>query len=458
VLVSGSSIQGTEPALELALRAASADAAPAAAPLRAATLPLTNPSAVYQQLQDVLDATLERSPHPVFTRHVRSVKAMVAAEWARLGFYAESNPTEADAILADMVSLRRGFEGECADWNAYLDGRRSLVHAYLSPTDGTLQSYYFCLPKDWDPDKTYPLFFELHGAGNPNAFAGIANRLGDNPRAMNLHGYSAPKTFAEIQRNGYWIHPHGRGNLGYRGIAETDIWEAYADAASTYRFDPDRHYLYGFSMGGGGTWSVALRTPDRWAAIAILAGGTWRENRDLPIAQNINHIPVFIWCGEDDQLFSHYTFMRDQLALVGANMRAETTPNLGHNYTADIQQTSLNWMQQFTRTRPTRFRFIADTPEHDGAWGVRLKREPLISGAPSFECSIDGDTLHINTAGTSAAKIDASPAGLNLPVPYSVVWNGKPVYSGDAPLLLLKNDSAQPAPPMPANPRLPEPW
>lgn len=444
VRVTDASGTGAPPLLELAVRKPGQVTA-----LIDVAYPLKDPADVYRRLIDVLDATLDRSPHPVFTHHVRSVKAMAAQEWARMGLYVENNPTEADAMLAGMESLREAFEGECGEWEAYLDGRRSLLFAYLSPTDGTLQSYAFCLPKDWQPDRAYPLFFELHGAGNPNPMAGISNRLGNNPQAMDLRGYSAPKTFAEIQRNGYWIHPHGRGNLGYRGIGETDIWEAYADAAREFSFDPDRHYLYGFSMGGGGTWSIALRTPDRWAAIAIMAGGTWREDSSIPIAQNINQLPVFLWCGESDALFPHYLSMKRQLEEHNAVLRAETTPGLGHNYTPEIQQTALNWLQQHTRQRPAKFRFIADTPEHDGAWGIRLKREPLLSGAPAFECAIEDNVIHLRTSGTSAAKIDTGPSGLAMEGDYSVIWNGQPVYSGNAPLLLLKNAAAVPFEPKP---------
>ncbi len=45
------------------------------------------------------------------------------------------------------------------------------------------------------------------------------------------------------------------------------------EIAANYRTDPSRHYLTGLSMGGYGTWSVAMKFPERFAAIVPICGG-----------------------------------------------------------------------------------------------------------------------------------------------------------------------------------------
>ncbi|MSU25254.1 MAG: phospholipase [Opitutus sp.] len=40
-----------------------------------------------------------------------------------------------------------------------------------------------------------------------------------------------------------------------------------------HKTDPTRHYLTGLSMGGFGTWSVAMKFPERFAAIVPICGG-----------------------------------------------------------------------------------------------------------------------------------------------------------------------------------------
>ena len=54
----------------------------------------------------------------------------------------------------------------------------------------------------------------------------------------------------------------------YNGIAEEDVLRAMDDVKRAYNVDEDRVYLTGLSMGGGGTWHLGLRYPDRFAAIA----------------------------------------------------------------------------------------------------------------------------------------------------------------------------------------------
>ena len=59
---------------------------------------------------------------------------------------------------------------------------------------------------------------------------------------------------------------------------------------SLYNIDPERVYLTGHSMGGGGTWIFGLRHAEKFAAIApIAASGRWVRSRhvkphaDLPV-------------------------------------------------------------------------------------------------------------------------------------------------------------------------------
>lgn len=400
---------------------------------------LVVPEAVLFRLLEQIDSRLEASPHPLFTRHLQSIRSLVLTEWARLGLYLENNPLMAGRTLERIRGIELGLQGDSGTWEAYLDGRRSLVMAYPSPHDSTLQYYMLNLPRDWDPEKTYPLFFELHGAGDDNPISLLAGRLALDPEAPQLHGYDSPKTFAEIQRNGYHVHPWGRGNLGYRGIAEIDILEAYDHAHRLLKIDENRRYLYGFSMGGGGTWSIGLRTPDRWAAIAILAGSSRRDPPGLGIAENATNLPVWIWCGEEDRLFPDMQRMVAELRSFGIEPVTSSTPGLGHNYIMAKQEEALNWLQQFTRKRPDRFSFRADTDSQTGAWGIQMQRNPAISGVPRFTCAIDGQTVRIDSEGTPSLTLRPGKDGLGLDGDIVLVWNGMTVYDGPAvPLRLLE--------------------
>lgn len=71
------------------------------------------------------------------------------------------------------------------------------------------------------------------------------------------------------------VSPLGRGgNTFYIGVAEQDVLDAVDDAIARYRADPDRVVLSGVSMGGFGTFRLAVRRPDRWSvAVPIIGTG-----------------------------------------------------------------------------------------------------------------------------------------------------------------------------------------
>lgn len=56
-------------------------------------------TAPFQQLCDRLDQLIPQAKHPLFLRHLRSVKAMVQAEWARAIVYRRTNPALAQETI-----------------------------------------------------------------------------------------------------------------------------------------------------------------------------------------------------------------------------------------------------------------------------------------------------------------------------------------------------------------------
>ena len=367
-------------------------------------------------------------------RHLESVRSLVMCEWARTLLTRARSPMDAERTRRCVKTILDGFrDGNAGQWEAYLKGRRNLIFTYSSPHDRSVQYYQFSLPRDWNPEKTYPLFFELHGATDPNPLAIPSWQLG--PIAKNAE--RTTQTFAAIQGNGYWCEPFGRGNLRYRGVAEIDVWEAYDDVHRRFKIDPDRRYLYGFSMGGGGTWSLATRTPDRWAAAAVLAGGMWSEKPGIGQARNMAHLPVMLWCGQRDRLFSNLARMRKELERFGGRPLVKSTPGLAHNYRMDIQEDVITWLQKHTRRRPDRFQFVADTDKHRGAYGVTMMRDLTVSGVPSFTCTVKGNDVAIDSEGTPGLQVVAGEGGLGLDGEITITWNGKQAYKGPAKTVTL---------------------
>src|SRR5262249_14467876 len=143
---------------------------------------------------------------------------------------------------------------------------------------------------------------------------GLGNRPGESDyEAIRNEDVAFPETDFIV------VSPYGRGEVaGYNGIAGDDVLRAIDDVERAYNIDRDRVSLTGLSMGGGGTWHLGLRYPDRFAAIVpVCAVGdasllpfaqrATPEERALmdltgptAIAENASNLQVFIFHGDED--------------------------------------------------------------------------------------------------------------------------------------------------------------
>ena len=398
---------------------------------------------VTHEFFDKLDSLIDANTNPLFLRHLKSVKAITQYELSRLVCYQDSDPRLANNTLERIQNLIKGFDYNAGKYETYLEGKRSLIFAYLSKRDGTLQFFQFMPPKNWDPKKEYPLFVELHGAGDANPLSFVSSELGLN-ESSGLLGYTSTLSYPQQMGTGYHIYPYGRGNSRYIDIGEIDVWEAIKDIESQFKIDVSRRYLYGFSMGGGGTLSIAVHSPDYWAAIAIYSGAFSREiTKDMVV--NISNTPVWISCGDKDGLIESLPLIRDELIKNGNTPHVKIIPGMGHNYRMDVQKEGYEWITQYTRKRPDKFTFIADNDKRTGEWGIKMERDIKVTGLPEFTCTLEFNTIRIDSKGASKIIIIPGPEGLNLEGEIKVIWNGTEVYKGACnPIEISSSNNVKP--------------
>jgi predicted peptidase len=122
-------------------------------------------------------------------------------------------------------------------------------------------NYLLLLPKDYKEKKKehWPLMLFLHGIGE----------RGNDVNKVKIHG---PPKVAERMTNFPFILispqcPDGEWWNNQSLMALLD------EVTKKYRVDTNRVYLTGLSMGGFGSWSLALAYPERFAAVAPICGG-----------------------------------------------------------------------------------------------------------------------------------------------------------------------------------------
>jgi len=228
-----------------------------------------------------------------------------------------------------------------------------MVKAYRADWDGTLQPYALYVPHDYDARRPWPLIVALHGAfsdhrHNLRRVFGVDNRPGETDAEASRNELPLPYVPAIV------VSPSGRGELmGWGGLGEEDAWRVLGDVRRAYNVDPDRISLTGLSMGGGGTWSIGLRHPETFAALAPVCAFTDARRlirpedaflydlklldamSPLPIAENAAGMRVLIFHGSADpavpvgdsrRMVERYR----ALGWLGKNVQYTEYPRVGH--------------------------------------------------------------------------------------------------------------------------------
>jgi len=208
-------------------------------------------------------------------------------------------------------------------------GRRSkaVVEQTHQSFEGTTETgrtvkmpYLLYLPRSYgQSEKRWPLMLFLHGAGE----------RGDDLEKVKTHG--PPKLIAREGKEFPFlvVSPQCPQDGWWSDEAQIEMLDALLDhILSRYRIDQNRIYVTGLSMGGFGTWGLAVRYPNRFAAIAPICGGG--DPRDAP---RISHLPVWAFHGAKDKVVALEKSQEMVAALekAGSNVKFTIYPEDGHD-------------------------------------------------------------------------------------------------------------------------------
>lgn len=176
-------------------------------------------------------------------------------------------------------------------------------------------NYLLYLPVDYEKEtKEYPLMLFLHGAGE----------RGNNLQKVAIHGPT--KLIKQGKKFPFIIVSPQCPENKWWDIESLDL--LLKDISKQYRVDKKRIYLTGLSMGGYGTWAMALEYPHRFAAIAPICGGG-----NPVIAGTIKHLPTWVFHGAKDEVvpLKNSQDMVDALKEAGGDVKFTVYPDAGHD-------------------------------------------------------------------------------------------------------------------------------
>ncbi|HVW97649.1 MAG TPA: prolyl oligopeptidase family serine peptidase [Mucilaginibacter sp.] len=208
---------------------------------------------------------------------------------------------------------------------------------------GDTLPYRILFPKNFDPQKKYPLIMVLHGAGergNDNKAQlayGTNTFLKDTIREK----YAAFVVYPQCPANGWWAN----NKFEQDSVTHKTLFIFQADAPPTEAMksllglvdelldkpyiDKHRVYVGGLSMGGMGTYEIIARKPKVFAAAFAICGG----DNTLNAKKYAKKVPLWIFHGAKDSVvpFSHSESMVTAIRDAGGDPKFTVYPNDDHN-------------------------------------------------------------------------------------------------------------------------------
>ena len=224
--------------------------------------------------------------------------------------------------------------GITAQAASYTPGKfHNYSHAEGTVPKGDYQ-YSVYVPKDYNPKKSYPVVFYLHGGGRGRFHPDqgkrnmVSDRLKDNKRTTDA-GYS--RNVSDF--------------IGYILVSPVKTiakWNAavfkrlLAHVKSKVSVDETRVYVTGFSMGGQGTWIVACGNDGSYKIAAMMPLGAWgcRQVKRGTTPQTCKTLKTAVWnlhCPQDpvSKISEQLPLFQSHLDLGGYG-RFTMIPGRGH--------------------------------------------------------------------------------------------------------------------------------
>ncbi len=367
------------------------------------------------------------------------VKMLAALAKDRLGSIENATPSSWPLVHAALMEFEE-LQQEARGRAARVRSGGFVRIAYKDEIDGSTQYCRAYLPAAYSTHKAWPLIVYLHGY-NPA-----------NPDYINWWSVEQRHHRIAESRGTIWIDAHGRGNAQYAGIGDRDVMKCMEEAKRRFAVDPDRVYLTGESMGGHGTWRIASRHPDVFAAAAPVYGGwdfritnvagpsqtpspqsalaaySLEYASSFANAESLLHVPLLVIHGDADAAVSVEN-SRHAVRLLqrwGYDIRYHEMPGWGHE---DLRQQAFiaDWLLSHRRKqepRIVRLRSV-DLNAASAYWlKVAAFQRPAEITRITAEVQEPG-VVKVDSTNVAAFTLDLPQALRGSSQKLRVIWNGE---------------------------------
>ena len=213
--------------------------------------------------------------------------------------------------------------GECTWWNEDGSIQNKLVFdkgLNQNPKD-TNYHYISYTPKEYDKDtlKKWPLIIYLHGGSSRGTDTMKLYCCGIPDQVWRGREFPFVIVAPQCPVNQRW---------------STDNWfeNFYEEITTKYSIDTNKVYLIGVSLGGSGTWYLAIKYPGRFAAIAPMSGFTHHMDFIMQNTDKLGDIPIWAFHGKNDKIveFEETEWIVNKLKEKNKDLKFTADPDADH--------------------------------------------------------------------------------------------------------------------------------
>lgn len=191
---------------------------------------------------------------------------------------------DAQTVVSSARALAKSLANPgSAQWRAKGDQHRK----YRNPDTGADEPYRLCVPTSWDGTTPLPLAMFLHGSGNDeNSYLDQNNQ--QIIKQAQQYGYLLVSPLGVSGAYGNFLRlsaPFGNEAAAAQLMAavtpqtertneqsEQDVINVLELVLNEYPIDPKALFLFGHSMGSGGTWYIGGKYASYWRGLAPMSG------------------------------------------------------------------------------------------------------------------------------------------------------------------------------------------
>lgn len=326
---------------------------------------------------------------------------------------------ELSATEADSIALET-WNNQSEEYTAKI--AQSWSNEILESGDYEMPFWYSI--KGEAPEYGYPMYISMHGGG------GTTKELNDKQweNQKRLYGevdgvYLAPRA------------PTNSWNLWHRDYMDDFLLQTITYAVRELNVNPNRIYLLGYSAGGDGTFNLAPRLSDRFAAAAMMAGHPGDAE-----AENLRNIPFAIYMGALDSAYNRNGLAQEWSDRLGAlqendpkgyTHRVVIYPNKGH-WMDNEDKEAIDWLATFTRNPyPQHIIWVQDDVLATRKYNLQVTN-PKQGDRLVVSYDKKTNSVTIEESDYDGVTIWLNDSMLDLDSPVTIYYQGDEIFNGIA--------------------------